>query len=103
MINSKLNLIVDGNWLLMTHLSIMTKKYETEDEITKRLPLSFLRSIKTMLYKVPNIYNVVIVADNRTWRKRVDLPSVLKDKYKGQREHKDNFNWSSFYIAYDSF
>lgn len=100
---SELTLIVDGNWLLMTHLIVLMKKYATTDEIISHLPLSYLRSIQNMLYKVPNVDNVIIVADKGSWRKHIELPKAMANiTYKGQRNHTGSpYDWGEMYRAYD--
>ena len=88
---SKLTLIVDGNWLLMSRLAVMNGRYPNMDELLRELKLLMIRSINLVLKTFPNIDNVIFVADGGSWRNDIaNVPQFLINEgieYKGNREH----------------
>ena len=56
---SKLTLIVDGNWLLMSRLAVMNGRYPNIDELLRELKLLMVRSTNLVLKTFPFAsYNV---------------------------------------------
>ena len=103
---SKLTLIIDGNWLLMSRLSVMNSKYVPINELTRDLKLLMARSISIMLKQFPKIDNIILVADGGSWRCDLDVPKFLeKDNitYKGNREQDPELDWDSIFGAYTEF
>lgn len=101
--NSKLTLIVDGNWLLMSRLSVMNDRFASDKELIENLKILMTQSIRLMLRKIPKIDNIVIVADGGSWRCDLEMPKFLDDSnisYKGNRELDDSLNWDSIFGAY---
>jgi len=91
---SKLTLIVDGNWLLMSRLSVLNNRYVDEFELNQELKLMLIKSINVVLRTFTDIDNVIFVADGGSWRNSIEIPDYLyKEKtsedqsveYKGNR------------------
>ena len=60
---SKLTLIVDGNWLLMSRLSVLNNRFVDELELNQELKLMLIKSINVVLRNFPFIDNVIF--DNK--------------------------------------
>lgn len=108
---SKLTLIVDGNWLLMSRLSVLTNQFSTEEETCKELQLLMLKSINRVLNTFQSIDNIIFIADGGSWRNQLDIPKFLYDEisedqsveYKGQRHLDDSINWELVFKYYEEF
>lgn len=106
---SKLTLLIDGNWLLMSRLSAITNSYIDDNELCKNLQLLMIQSIKKVLKKFQLIDNIIFCSDGGSWRNDLDIPEVVKDddgniiKYKGNREKPANINWELVFKAYEIF
>lgn len=103
MSKSKLTLIVDGNWLLMSRFSVLTDKYANENELANELKLLMGKSISIVLNTFPLIDNIIFVSDGGSWRGDVERPSFLQAEYKGNRELDDSINWDVIFGAYADF
>ena len=57
MSKSKLTLIVDGNWLLMSRLSVLNNRFVDELELNQELKLMLIKSINVVLRNFPFIDN----------------------------------------------
>lgn len=82
-------LIIDGNWLLMSRLSILRMRIKDEDTLVKEVKLMMIKSINKLLRDIPQIDNVIFVADGGSWRNKISIPEFLKKDhitYKGNRE-----------------
>lgn len=105
-IHSKLTLIIDGNWLLMSRLPIVVSKYQYDSEtMIRELRTLMIRSIKVVLRTFPNIDNVILVADGGSWRNSISIPVFLKEagiEYKGNRTHDSDIDLDSVFAAYDN-
>lgn len=105
---SKLTLLVDGNWLLMSRLSVITNNYIDDNELCKNLQLLMIQSIKKVLKKFPIIDNIIFCADGGSWRNDLEIPETVKDddgniiRYKGNREKPSDINWELIFKAYES-
>lgn len=109
---SKLTLIVDGNWLLMSRLSVLSKKFIDDYELNQELKLMLVKSINVVLRTFPLIDNIIFVADAGSWRNDIEIPDFLiKEKelegqsaeYKGNRIKSDDINWDLLFASYDEF
>ena len=104
---SKLTLIVDGNWLLMSRLAVMNGRYPNMDELLRELKLLMVRSTNLVLKTFPLIDNIIFVADGGSWRNNIeDIPQFLKDEgieYKGNRTHSLDIDWDAVFADYESF
>ncbi|MCH5167510.1 MAG: hypothetical protein J1F35_06395 [Erysipelotrichales bacterium] len=103
-LNSKLTLIVDGNWLLMSRLSVIKNRFAIEKQLSDNLKQIMTQSIKLMLRKIPKIDNIIIVADGGSWRCDLEIPKFLEDQnitYKGNREQDESLNWDLIFGAYE--
>ena len=109
---SKLTLIVDGNWLLMSRLSVLNNRYVDEFELNQELKLMLIKSINVVLRTFTDIDNVIFVADGGSWRNSVDIPDYLYDEktsedqsveYKGNRIRSTDINWDLLFESYGEF
>ena len=109
---SKLTLIVDGNWLLMSRLSVLNNRYVDEFELNQELKLMLIKSINVVLRTFTDIDNVIFVADGGSWRNSVDIPNYLYDEktsedqsveYKGNRIRSTDINWDLLFESYGEF
>lgn len=111
-IMGKLTLIIDGNWLLMSRLSISYKletKYDTSGNLENFLnsfQKTLLRSIDIVLKHFKLIDNIIFVADGGSWRNKVELPEYLKKydiQYKGNRVKSDEIDWDAVFASFEEF
>lgn len=107
--NKKTTLVVDGNWLLISRQFVM------RDIFKKELPIEYLeqssykladmmcQSISTTLRLFRGlITNVVLVADNKSWRRDIPKPPCIQGvEYKGNREFESNTDWNYVWKAMD--
>lgn len=103
---SKLTLVVDGNWLLMSRLSILNGKYEDEYALMKDLKILMIKSINIVLRHFQYIDDLIFVADHGSWRNKQQMPSFLISdgiEYKGNRVKADDINWDIIFKEYDRF
>ena len=71
--NSKLTLLVDGNWLLMSRLSVLQNRYQTDEQLCKDLKLMLIRSLSIVLNQFTEIDNIIFISDGGSWRNKVPL------------------------------
>lgn len=104
---SKLTLIVDGNWLLMSRLAVMNGRYPNIDDLLRELKLLMIRSTNLVLKTFPAIDNIIFVADGGSWRNNIEeVPQFLKNEgieYKGNRVHSLDIDWDAVFEDYESF
>ena len=103
---SKLTLIVDGNWLLMSRLSVLNNRYKDELELCQELKLLMLKSMEIVLRQFPSIDNIIFVSDGGSWRNKIQVPKFLEEagiEYKGNREKSDEINWELIFDEFDKF
>ena len=105
-----MTLIVDGNWLLMSRLSVIQNRYADDDDLMYNLQLLITASIKNVLKTFPEIDNIVFVADNGSWRTKLPIPGFMKHdelgaevEYKGTRIKGDDINWKLLFASYDNY
>ena len=60
---SKLTLLIDGNWLLMSRLSVLSNSYVDDFELCQELKLLMIKSINVVLRTFPFIDNIIFCAD----------------------------------------
>ena len=60
---SKLTLVIDGNWLLMSRLAVMNGRYPNIDELLRELKLLMVRSTNLVLKTFPLIDNIIFNDD----------------------------------------
>ena len=104
--HSKLTLIIDGNWLLISRLAVLRNKYPDIDLLTHNLKLLLIKSINAMLRSLPEVDNIIFVADGGSWRADVPIPDFLMKQgvsYKGTREKSDDFDWDKLFGEFESF
>lgn len=89
----KLNLVIDGNYLLNKDVFIL---YE-ERTLYSDLPL-LLRKDMERISKMYNFDNIYFVSDSKKrWR------SNLYEEYKGNRKLNDKIDWNEVFEIYDEF
>ena len=71
---SKCTLIIDGNWLLMSRLSVLNNRYKDEKELCKELKLLMVKSINLVL---PSVLSFLIAENNHAWINIDDKVSFL--------------------------
>ncbi len=89
---NKLTLVIDGNWLLMSRFFVVTKKFSKDlpehmrEEASRELALTLSQSINIVLRRFNGVIdNIILVTDNKSWRKNLEKPSSLSIDYKGNR------------------
>lgn len=104
---SKLTLLIDGNWLLMSRFAVLSNQY-SDEELCKQLQLLMLKSINLVLRTFPEIDNIIFVSDGGSWRGDIEIPQFIYDEvgdqpvtYKGQRHLSDEFNWTLIFQYYE--
>lgn len=104
---SKLTLIVDGNWLLMSRLAVIAGRYPDMHELNRELKLLMIRSINLVLRTFPQIDNIIFVADGGSWRNtEIPVPEFLQTEgieYKGNRAHTLDIDWDIIFGGYEDF
>lgn len=103
---SKLTLIIDGNWLLMSRLSVIMTKYNDTDTLCRELKLLIVKSINLVLKTFPAIDNIIFTSDGGSWRSDLPIPLFLeKDniEYKGTREKDESVDWETIFTMFDDF
>ena len=63
MSKSKLTLVVDGNWLLMSRMSVLNARYADDEQMCKDLKIMMIKSINIVLRTFPAIDNIIFVSD----------------------------------------
>ena len=103
---SIMTIVIDGNWLLMSRLSILRMRIKDEDTLVKEVKLMMIKSINKLLRDIPQIDNVIFVADGGSWRNKISIPEFLKKEhitYKGNREKDKDLDWDKIFKGYDEF
>lgn len=106
MSKSKLTLIVDGNWLLMSRKSVMDNRFSNESELIKELKVLMIKSLNVVLRTFPSIDNIMFVSDGGSWRNTIEVPEFLKKngiEYKGNRVQDPNTDWKTIFDGYHEF
>ena len=111
MSKSKLTLIIDGNWLFMSRLAVISNRYIDDYELCQNIKSLLIKSINVALRKFPNIDNVIFVADGGSWRSQIPIPECLKREeaegmiveYKGTRVKSDDMNWDLLFSSFEDF
>lgn len=106
MSKSKCTLIIDGNWLLMSRLSVLNDRYKDDLALCQDLKILMLKSINLVLRQFPIIDNIIFVSDGGSWRTSIDIPDYLKKdgvEYKGTREKSEDINWELIFSEFENF
>ena len=103
MSKSKLTLLVDGNWLLMSRMAVINSQYEDAHEMCKDLNILMVKSINVVLRTFPQIDNIIFVADGGSWRNNIEIPHFLTEEYKGTRVKSDDVDWDTVFESYEYF
>lgn len=107
---NNLTLIIDGNWLMMSRLSVLMNSHNDMKSLCNDLNLLMLKSIKIVLKQFSDIDNIIFVSDGGSWRNSLDIPEFLNHdelgslvEYKGTREKDESFDWESLFNSFDDF
>ena len=100
---SKLTLIVDGNWLLMSRWSVMNGRFQDDEEMCREIQSMMVKSINVVLRTFPSIDNIIFVSDGGSWRNDLEIPSFISEEYKGNREQDQSINWKMIFEYYEEF
>ena len=103
MSKSKLTLIVDGNWLLMSRMSVLLNKYEDMKQLCKDLNILMIKSMNVVLRTFPQIDNIIFIADGGSWRNDLPIPEFLNEEYKGTRIKNEEIDWDTLFGSYENF
>lgn len=106
MSKSKLTLIIDGNWLLMSRMSVIYNRYMNGDAFSNELKLLMTKSIAIVLKTFPSIDNIIFVTDGGSWRNDVPVPKFLAEAgidYKGNREKSTEIDWDLVFNTYEEY
>lgn len=110
---NKLTLIIDGNWLWMSRLSVLNNKYNNIINLCHDLKLNIIKSINIVLRQFPEIDNIIFVADGGSWRSQIPIPEFIRRKsetnkkmiieYKGTRVTNNLIDWDVVWDNYSDF
>lgn len=106
---SKLTLIIDGNWLMMSRLPVLNGRYADDKTLIQEVKLLMIKSINVVLRTFPMVDNIMFVSDGGSWRKDEPIPSYMKDdtgsdiEYKGNRIQSDEFDWDMIFAEFNNF
>lgn len=99
---NKCTLLVDSNWLTISRVSVILTQFNKNNSETalesakEELKDMMGKSISVLLNRFPVIDNIIMMADGGSWRKQLPIPDTLKNfhiTYKGNRTHKEDYNW----------
>lgn len=105
-IKSKLTLIIDGNWLMMSRLPVLDGRYADDATLLNEVKLLMVKSINIVLRTFPMIDNIMFVSDGGSWRKEIEIPSFLRSdniEYKGNRVQSDRYDWDMIFAEFSKF
>ena len=93
MSKNKLTLLIDGNWLLISRLSVLSSKYTDDDSLIHDLKRLITHSISLVLKQFPLIDNIMICVDGGSWRSKIDNTNIRDIdgniiEYKGENNHR---------------
>lgn len=102
---NKCTLLIDGNWLLMSRVHVMTKGFKMsndeweKEKSTQELEELMVRSINIVLNRFVNVVdNIILITDGGSWRKQLPKPFLMKDDiYKGNRVQTEELDWHYIY------
>lgn len=100
---SKLTLLIDGNWLLMSRLSVLNGKYQDDNDMCRELKMLMIKSIEVVLRQFPVIDNIIFVSDCGSWRNGVEKPSFITEDYKGNRVKSEDIDWDLIFSNFEDF
>lgn len=110
MAKSKLTLLVDGNWLLISRLSVLQMNIQDDFQMCQELKSVLIKSLNVILRTFPEIDNIIFCADGGTWRSKLRIPQCLHheefgamSEYKGTREKSDDINWDLVFTTFEEF
>lgn len=105
--HSNLTLVIDGNWLLMSRLTVMSRDYIGDTAtMMRKLKQLLCRSINALLRQFSDIDNIIFVADGGSWRDNIEQPDCIKKyhtEYKGQRVKSSDIDWDIVFDEYADF
>lgn len=103
---NKCTLLIDGNWLLQSRVSVMMDKFRKDnpniakEQASQDLKELMARSINVVLNRFSSIDNIIMISDGGSWRKQLPIPKSLQDTiYKGNRSQDSDTDWNYIYKA----
>ena len=70
---SKLTLIIDGNWLMMSRLPVLNGRYADDKTLIQEVKLLMIKSINVVLRTFPMVDNIMFVTDGGSLPKDEDV------------------------------
>lgn len=111
--SNKLTLIIDGNWLLMSRLSVLKNKYADINDLVNGALTLMIKSIRIVVNTFKDIDGIVMVVDGGSWRKHIDISDIVDNLkkisdidfvgYKETRMHDDSLDWDYIFSRFDEF
>ena len=102
MAKSKLTLVIDGNWLLMSRLSVQKNRYGNTMSLMQDVKALMVKSIGIVLRTFPQIDDIILVMDNGSWRKDTVAPDHHKE-YKSNRVKSPEYDWNIVFSEFGKF
>lgn len=111
--NSKLTLIVDGNWLFMSRMAVLVNRINDTKSLCDELEIMMIKSLKVVLRNFKDIDNIIFVSDCGSWRKNIDMGELEKPLkelgicdvvgYKETRSYSDEIDWEYIFERFNNF
>ena len=106
--NNKLTLLIDGNWLLQSRMSVLANGFQSEnsdivkEQASQELCELIARSINVILNRYSEIDNIIFISDGGSWRKQLPIPKCLENTtYKGNRSQTTELDWGVIYGTFN--
>lgn len=99
---SKLTLVIDGNWLLMSRLSVQKNRYGNTMSLMQDVKALMVKSIGIVLRTFPQIDDIILVMDKGSWRKDTVAPDHQKE-YKSNRTRSAEYDWDIVFSEFGKF
>lgn len=107
---NKLTLLIDGNWLLMSRMSVLVKKFDktnpnpVKQEASNEFETLLAKSLNVIINQFKDIDNIILMADGGSWRKKLLIPQCLQNTtYKGNRTQAIELDWDYIYKPFNKF
>lgn len=107
---NKCTLLIDGNWILQSRVSVLFDKFEIQNPLPVKqaaadeLKEMIARSIHLILNRFQCIDNIILVSDGGSWRKQLPIPnSISTNVYKGNRQSDKEYDWNLIFKTFNNF
>lgn len=101
---NNLTLLIDGNWLVQSRVWSMRKLFSRKSssfrstQSKRALIHQLCRSLTIQLQRFPEIDNIILIQDGKSWRKR------LSSEYKNNRSgSSDDLDWDLIFETFHDF